>query len=220
MTQGSVHSALSRIEDSYCVGDVIIASTAVLGSGVVLRADSGCSITIRDGVCLGSGVVIHATSGSLELHQGVCVAGGVIVVGEGSIGSNTCVGAGATILNPSFPSGSVVSAESLWGDDSRQCLTVDEEVANDSTSIEEETLESAPADATPTSTPDPWESDSSSETIHSSDSEPDKSEPASESAIQAPVEISKQVIGIQQFEMMVHKMFPERKAFRDSQKER
>lgn len=83
MTQGFVHSALSRIEESYCVGDVIIASTAVIGGGVVLRAEPGCSITIRDGVCLGSGVTLHATEGSLELHQGVCLAGGVLIVGQG-----------------------------------------------------------------------------------------------------------------------------------------
>ena len=198
MAQRSIQSALTCIEESYCVGDVIIASTAVIGKGVVLRADPGCSITIRDGVCLGAGVIIHASQGAIELHQGVCLAGGVLIIGQGQLGRQVCVGAGATLINPSLPDAAMIAANCLWGDDSRpyeeidfDVFTVDEFEEPDQT--QQDSLgadgEAQSADASN------WQ---------------DKSH-AQENSNKSVS--SKTVIGKQQFEVMLKKMFPEREAF-------
>ena len=223
MTQGSVHSALSRIEESYCVGDVIIASSAVIGSGVILRADPGCSITIRDGVCIGAGVILHATEGSLEIHQGVCLAGGVLIIGQGLLGQNTCVGAGSTLINPNFANDSIVSSNSLWGDESRQedpildSSVMDQGVeisSNGSKNAQSESLQSSESKI-----PDPWEESELKESKSPPKTEPiiDDKQAQSSHHSAVPTQVSKQVIGIQQFEMMVQKMFPDREAFQKSQ---
>ena len=222
MTQGSAHSALSRIEESYCVGDVIIASTAVIGSGVVLRADPGCSITVRDGVCIGSGVIIHATEGSLELKQGVCLAGGVLIIGKGYLGQNSCIGAGSTLISPALPEGSILSGDSLWGDESRNAEPIIESDVIEEEAEDISAPEVAPENGQPstsTESPDPWIESSNPEMAETQVSQQHSNDANKEDKpkTSTPAKISKQVIGIQQFEMMVHKMFPDREAFRKSQ---
>lgn len=186
MTEGSDYSAFTRIEESYCMGDVLIASTVVIGNGVILRADPGCSITIREGACLGPGVLIHASEGSIELHQGVCLASGVLILGSGQLGKQVCVGADSTLINPCFSDGTIISSHSLWGDESRPILA--ETTAPAPESLEEEDNSMA---------------DDSSQTNQ-------KVVPPSSSPVSG-------VIGRQQFEMMVAKMFPDRDAFKQSQ---
>ena len=214
MTQGSIQSALTCIEESYFVGDVIIASSAVIGSGVILRADPGCSITIRDGVCLGAGVIVHASQGSIEVHQGVCLAGGVLIVGQGRIGKQVCVGSGTTLINPHLPDCAMIGANCLWGDESRSdeepvCEPQAEVPNQDDAKVPSEEKSSSQPKVNP-GTP----LDVIDEVIESETSHPETSNTV---AFESRTVTSKTVIGKQQFEMMLKKMFPDREAFKRSQ---
>lgn len=206
MTQGSDYSALTRIEESYYVGDVLIASTAVIGNGVRLLADPGCSITIREGACLGPDVLIHASQGAIEVHQGVCIARGVLIIGAGHLGKQVCVGADSTLINPCFPEGTIISCQSLWGDESRPGLdslespmpkNIQEQVDKSDNQVSAEAAEA---------------------TNQTNVSQIQNSPEVGVNSAQGTSSTSgSTVIGRQQFEMMLLKMFPDRNAFKQSQ---
>jgi carbonic anhydrase/acetyltransferase-like protein (isoleucine patch superfamily) len=108
---------LSLINNShvYVEGDVSIDASAAIAPGVILRAAPDSKIIIGSGVCIGMGSILHAYQGSLEISAGVNLGAGVLVVGNGKIGANACIGAATTIWNSSVEPGQVVPWCSVLG---------------------------------------------------------------------------------------------------------
>ena len=106
--------------NSYVSGDVTIDPSAAIAPGVLLQANPNSRIVIGSGVCIGMGAILHAHEGTLEVESGVTLGAGVLVIGKGKIGANSCIGPTTTMLNPSIEPGKVVAAGSLIGDESRQ----------------------------------------------------------------------------------------------------
>src|SRR4028119_821261 len=101
-------------------GDVVVNEGAAIAPGVILQAEPGSRISIAAGACIGLGVILHAREGSLEIGAGVILGAGVLVVGAGTIGTNACIGAGTTLINPCIDQMQIMPAGSLIGDTSRQ----------------------------------------------------------------------------------------------------
>jgi carbon dioxide concentrating mechanism protein CcmN len=101
-------------------GDVTIDPNAVIAPGVILQADPNSQLVIASGVCIGMGAILHAYQGRLELGTGANLGAGVLVIGEGKIGANACIGSATTIFNSSVEGGQVVPPGSLLGDRGRQ----------------------------------------------------------------------------------------------------
>jgi carbon dioxide concentrating mechanism protein CcmN len=97
-------------------GEVEIEEEASIGLGVVLRANPGCRIHIGRGVCIGAGSILHACGGSLVVEAGATLGRGVLVIGQGTIGENACIGSEATLLNCSILRQAVIPPGSLLGD--------------------------------------------------------------------------------------------------------
>lgn len=106
--------------DIFIGGDVLIDPTAVLGPGVILQAAPYSQIIIGSGACLGMGVIVNAHNGVVEIQSGAILGAGVLMIGEGKIGSNACIGAATTILNTSVEAMTIIPAGSLLGDSSRK----------------------------------------------------------------------------------------------------
>lgn len=104
----------------YTEGEVSIDPSAAIGSGVILRAATDSKIIIGAGVCIGTGSILTASQGILEVEAGANLGAGVLVVGKGKIGTNSCVGALTTIWNASIEPWQVVPPSSLVGDSGRQ----------------------------------------------------------------------------------------------------
>lgn len=113
----------------YIKGDVSIDASAVLAPGVIIQADPDSQVIISAGVCIGMGTIIHAHKGTLKLEAGAVLGAGVLVVGNGKIGANACIGSVTTIWNSSIKSGQVVSPGSLIGEVGRQVEDTLEEAA-------------------------------------------------------------------------------------------
>lgn len=90
-----------------------------MASGVLLGAAPGCRLVISAGVCLGADTVVQARRGDLVLEPGVSLGSGVLIVGYGSIGQHSCIGANSTIFNPVLGASQVVAPGSLLGDPSQ-----------------------------------------------------------------------------------------------------
>ncbi|MEG4291826.1 carbon dioxide concentrating mechanism protein [Microcoleus sp. C2C3] len=101
-------------------GDVVVNEGAAIAPGVILQAEPGSRISIAAGACIGMGVILHAREGTLEIGAGVILGAGVLVVGAGTIGTNACIGAGTTLIDPCIDQMQIVPAGSLIGDTSRQ----------------------------------------------------------------------------------------------------
>jgi len=101
-------------------GDVVVNEGAAIAPGVIMQAEPGSRISIAAGACIGLGVILHAREGSLEIGAGVILGAGVLVVGAGTIGTNACIGAGTTLINPCIDQMQIMPAGSLIGDTSRQ----------------------------------------------------------------------------------------------------
>ncbi|MEQ8386088.1 MAG: carbon dioxide concentrating mechanism protein [Coleofasciculus sp. A1-SPW-01] len=115
---------LSSHSHVYVQGDVTIDPSAVISSGVILRANPESQIIIAAGVCIGAGSILHADQGTLEIETGVNMGTGVLVVGHGTIGANACIGSLTTIWNASIERLTVVPAGSVVGDVGRQVAEV------------------------------------------------------------------------------------------------
>ncbi|WP_446405530.1 transferase [Coleofasciculus sp. C1-SOL-03] len=108
----------------YVQGDVTIDPSAVISSGVILRANPESKISIAASVCIGAGSILHADQGTLEIEIGVNLGTGVLVVGHGKIGANACIGPLTTIYNASIERLTVVPAGSVVGNVGRQVAEV------------------------------------------------------------------------------------------------
>jgi len=104
-------------------GEVSIDPSATIASGVILRAATDSKIIIGAGVCIGIGSILTASQGILEVEAGANLGAGVLMVGQGKIGTNACIGALTTIWNASIEPWQVVPPGSLVGDQGRQVPT-------------------------------------------------------------------------------------------------
>ncbi|ACB53627.1 carbon dioxide concentrating mechanism protein [Crocosphaera subtropica ATCC 51142] len=109
----------SRSEVSI-IGEVIIHEGAVVAPGTILQAAPDCRIVIHQGACIGMGTLINAYQGDIEIKSGAMLGAGVLIVGQGTIGQNVCLGSCTTVINTSIKSGTTIEAGSLVGDTSRQ----------------------------------------------------------------------------------------------------
>jgi len=123
-------------------GDVAIAPGVALADGALLGAAPGYRLVISAGVCLGADVVIQASHGDIVIEPGASLGSGVVVVGQGRIGQQACIGANSTVINPAIAATQVVPPQSLLGDPS-QPRSVAEAAQNDMTA----SLESLPSTA-------------------------------------------------------------------------
>jgi carbon dioxide concentrating mechanism protein CcmN len=109
---------------------VIIHPSAVIAPGVILQAAPNSKIIIGSGVCIGMGSILQVHQGILEVEAGANLGAGFLMVGQGKIGANACIGAATTVFNCSVESGQVVAPGSVIGDSSRR-ITVSAELVND-----------------------------------------------------------------------------------------
>jgi len=104
----------------YVSGNVTVDPGAAIAPGVLLQADPDSEITIASGVCVGMGAILHAHKGKIAVEEGANIGTGVLIIGDGQIGANACIGSMTTIFNTSVSRGEVISPGSLVGDNSRQ----------------------------------------------------------------------------------------------------
>lgn len=117
----------SPISDShfYISGAVTIHPSAAIAPGVMLQADPNSELIVAAGVCIGTGCVLHAHQGVLELESGATLGSNVLIIGQGKIGINACIGAMTTIINNSVLPHQMIPPGSLLGDGSRQVIVVE-----------------------------------------------------------------------------------------------
>jgi carbon dioxide concentrating mechanism protein CcmN len=110
---------ITQPTNGYIQGDVDLAPGVAIASGVLLGAAPGCRLVISAGVCLGADVVVQARQGDLIIEPGASLGSGVLVVGHGSIGQHTCIGANSTLINPTVGASQAIAPGSLLGDSSQ-----------------------------------------------------------------------------------------------------
>ncbi|MFN6034056.1 MAG: transferase [Dolichospermum sp.] len=125
---------LSDRFDTHIYGDVIIHPSAVLAPGIILQAATNSRIVIGSWVCLGMGSIIHVRDGILEIEAGANLGAGFLMVGQGKIGANACIGAATTVFNYSVAPGQVIASGSILGDTSRQVVEASAEEPESSNS--------------------------------------------------------------------------------------
>ncbi len=94
-------------------GDVRLAGDALVGSGVMLLAEVGARLIVESGVCLGMGTILRARGGRLVIRQGAILAAGVLVVGQGEVGSGASIGTSTTLLDPAIATAASIAPGSL-----------------------------------------------------------------------------------------------------------
>ncbi|BAY26103.1 carbon dioxide concentrating mechanism protein CcmN [Calothrix sp. NIES-2100] len=111
---------LSNNFESYISGEVTIHPSAVLAPGVILQAALNSKIIIGPGVCIGMGSILQIHEGTLEIEAGANLGAGFLMVGQGKIGTNACIGSATTVFHCSVAPGQVIPPGSILGDSSRQ----------------------------------------------------------------------------------------------------
>ena len=143
--------------DAHIHGDVIIHPSAVLAPGVILQAANNSTIVIGAGVCLGMGSILQVSEGILEIEAGANLGAGFLMVGEGKIGANACIGAATTVFNCSVAPCQVIPSGSILGDNSRQIVEPSAVQPESTNSQPEESEESAEKLESPHSQPEKQE---------------------------------------------------------------
>ena len=169
--------------DTHISGDVRIDDHAVIAPGVVILAAPNCSVAIASGACLGMGCIVQADQGDIEIHQGAMIGAGVLIIGSASIGENSCVGYGSTLLKTVVEAGAVLPPNSLIGDTSRKVSSENPEPAT-KTSNQTKSFQNDSSD--------PWDSEikatSSVSNPLASEKSPEKSESSTNVSSQQQVE--------------------------------
>lgn len=109
------------------LGTVEIDAEVAIAAGVILIAEPGSRLVISQGVCLGAAVIVRARQGDLIIEPEATLGSGVVVVGQGRIGTQACIGSGSTVINPHLAARSVVPPRSLVGDPSRALVAPTDE---------------------------------------------------------------------------------------------
>jgi carbon dioxide concentrating mechanism protein CcmN len=192
------------IHDNYIFvsGNVVIHPSAAIAPSVMLQADPGSQLVVGEGVCIGVGCVLHAYQGTVEVKMGATLGSGVLVIGQGKIGENACIGAMTTIINSSVLAGAIIPPGSLIGDHSRSAVSIEADP----------TAESSDAS-------DPWFTPNRSR-LHPSAPPPHSAEsPTPQPAPSDPTQPSEEdemgvkvVYGRAAIERMMITMFPHRKS--------
>jgi carbon dioxide concentrating mechanism protein CcmN len=110
----------SNNQQPYISGEVTIDPTAAIAPGVILQATANAKIIIGAGVCIGMGSILQVHEGILEVETGATLGAGFLMVGNGRIGANACIGCATTVLSCSIEPSQVVASGSIVGDTSRQ----------------------------------------------------------------------------------------------------
>jgi carbon dioxide concentrating mechanism protein CcmN len=119
-----LRSISREVVSVHICGNVSIDPSAVIAPGVLLQAEANSQIKIAAGVCIGAGTIVQAAGGNLYIEAGVCIGRGVLIVGNGSIDRDACIGAGTTAIDPHIEVGAVIPPNSLIGDRSRSDVSV------------------------------------------------------------------------------------------------
>ncbi len=122
-----LRSISREVVSVHICGNVSIDPSAVIAPGVLLQAEANSKIVIAAGVCIGAGTIVQAAGGNLYIEAGVCIGRGVLIVGNGSIDRDACIGAGTTAIDPHIEVGAVIPPNSLIGDRSRNEVAVVED---------------------------------------------------------------------------------------------
>lgn len=125
---------LSNNFDSYISGEVTIHPSAVLAPGVILQAALNSKIIIGPGVCIGMGSILQIHEGTLEVEAGVNLGAGFLMVGQGKIGTNACIGSATTVFHCSVAPGQVIPPGSILGDTSQQIAVTEPKTATNNAS--------------------------------------------------------------------------------------
>ncbi|MBF2065512.1 MAG: transferase [Calothrix sp. C42_A2020_038] len=125
--------------ESYISGEVIVHPSAVIAPGVILRAAPNSKIIIGAGVCIGMGSVIQLDTGTLEIEPGASLGAGFLMVGEGKIGANACIGSATTVFRCSVSPGQVVAPGSILGDKGRNTIENETTTLNPSKALAAQT---------------------------------------------------------------------------------
>ncbi|MGB5768598.1 MAG: transferase [Crocosphaera sp.] len=219
----------SQLEISI-IGDVTIHEGAVVAPGTILQAAPNCRIVIREGACIGMGTLINAYQGDIEIGSGAMLGAGVLIVGQGKIGQNACLGACTTIINTSIEPGTTVEAGALIGDTSR---TFSEEPSEPEQEIKSETNGSlghnnaSIADSNGSFSQPPKTEEKKPEFVEEMEDLWGEPEPEMEKIPEIPEITTKPnpspenknapVVGQIYINQLLCTLFPERQAFRDSQ---
>lgn len=97
----------------YRGGDVVVDESAAIAPGVVFRAAPNASIRVGPCVCVGAGVVIQAKQGCIFIEAGASIGTGVLIVGQGHVGKDACVGPSSTLINPAIAANEIIPPCSL-----------------------------------------------------------------------------------------------------------
>lgn len=122
-----------------CVmGDVSIDDSVAIASGVILQADINCRLIIHAGVCIGMGAILHAHHGNIEVHSGVVLGAGVLIIGKAKIGNNTCIGSTTTIWNADVAPDRIIPSGSVIGNSGREIAEIiQQEISSHPESIQQ-----------------------------------------------------------------------------------
>ncbi|BAZ15415.1 carbon dioxide concentrating mechanism protein CcmN [Calothrix sp. NIES-4071] len=129
--------------ESYIGGEVIVHESAVIAPGVILNAAPDSKIIIGAGVCIGMGSVIQVDTGTLEIEAGASIGAGFLMVGEGKIGANACIGSATTVFRCSVAASSVVAPGSILGDKSRNTIDIEKDLSSQPTSTQPSSSEAS-----------------------------------------------------------------------------
>ena len=101
----------------FCVsGTVTIHPTAAIATNVVLRANPGSCLVIGAGVVVGKGCVLQSYGGSLVVEDGVTLGSQVLLIGQGIVRKNACIGSLSTLMaSIAVMEGAMIPANSLVG---------------------------------------------------------------------------------------------------------
>ncbi|MBD1912135.1 MULTISPECIES: hypothetical protein [unclassified Leptolyngbya] len=99
----------------WVVGEVVVDPSAAIAPGTLLLAEPGCRLFIGPGVCMGTGSIVHGFGGDLTIEAGAVVGSAALLLGNGKIGAKACIGASATLVNPTVEAGQMILQDSYNG---------------------------------------------------------------------------------------------------------
>ena len=97
----------------YRGGDVFVDASAAIALVGVLWPLPMVSLRLGRGAGVGAGVVIQAKQGCIFVEAGASLGTGVLIVGQGYVGKDACVGPSSTLINPAIAPNTIIPPCSL-----------------------------------------------------------------------------------------------------------